>query len=157
METRANLAGAIYGTVLATSLVAAFSEAFEYSAFEIAVSVFVTGIVFWLAHVHSRLFADRYAARRPLTRAEVVTEFQTEWPMVQTVIPPTIVLLLGAVGLFSRETSIDIAIGVGIGALVAWGLEMGRRERLSPVRVIGVTLTNTFFGVAIVILKAIIH
>jgi hypothetical protein len=156
METRANLAGAIYGTVLATSLVAAFSEAFEYSALEIAVSVFVTGLVFWLAHVHSRLFAERYTARRPLTREEVVGEFKTEWPMVQAVIPPTIVLLLGAAGVFSRETAVDIAIGLGVGALVAWELEMGRRERLGPLRVIAVTLTNTFLGVAIVVLKVII-
>jgi hypothetical protein len=157
METRTNLAGAIYGTVLATSLVAAFSEAFEYSAFEIAVSVFVTGVVFWLAHVHSRLFAERYTVRRPLTRDEIKRAFQAEWPMVQAVVPPTLVLLLGALGVFSRETSIDLALGVGIGALVAWGLEMGRRERMGPLHVIGVTLTNVFFGVAIVVLKAVIH
>jgi hypothetical protein len=157
METRANLASAIYGTVLATSLVAAFSEAFEYSALEIAVSVFVTGVVFWLAHVHSRLFAERYVVRRPLTRAERMREFQAEWPMVLAVVPPTIALLLGAAGVFSRENSIDVALGVGIGALAASGLVMGRRERMGPLHVIAVTLTNVFFGVAIVVLKIIIH
>jgi hypothetical protein len=119
--------------------------------------VFVTGVVFWLAHVHSRLFAERYAARRPLTRDEITREFQAEWPMVQAVVPPTILLLLGAMDVFSRETSVDLAIGVGIGALVAWGLEMGRRERMGPLHVIAVTLTNVFFGVAIVVLKIVIH
>ena len=59
MRTKpANLARAIYGYILATSLVAAFSEDDDYSTTEVAVSVFVTGLVFWLAHVYASLLGS---------------------------------------------------------------------------------------------------
>jgi len=55
MRAPAQLARAIYGNVLATSLVVAFSEDNDYSTTEIAVSVLVTGLVFWIAHVYASL------------------------------------------------------------------------------------------------------
>lgn len=51
MKTPARFSRAIYGNVLATSLVVAFSEDDDYSTLDIAVAVLVTGLVFWLAHV----------------------------------------------------------------------------------------------------------
>jgi hypothetical protein len=98
----ANLARSIYGNVLATSLVVAFSEDNDYSTTQIAVSVLVTGLVFWIAHVYSSLIAERYAAGRRLTRAEVGAEFYGEWPVVQALFPPVGVLLLGTIGLLSQ-------------------------------------------------------
>src|SRR5918992_2754769 len=87
MRTKpANLARAIYGYILATSLVAAFSEDDDYSTTEVAVSVFVTGLVFWLAHVYASLLGERYAAGRRLTRSEIGAEFYAEWPLVQAFI-----------------------------------------------------------------------
>jgi hypothetical protein len=157
MRTPANLTGAIYGTVLATSLVAAFSENDEYSSGEIALYVFTTGLVFWLAHVHASLFGKRYAAGRALSRREILGEFRSEWPLEQAVFPPVVVMLLGAIGVFSKGTAITVAIVVGVAALVAWGIEIGRRERLGPLRIVAVTLANALFGVAIVGLKLAIH
>jgi hypothetical protein len=59
MRPPANLARSIYGNVLATSLVVAFSEDEDYSTTEVAVAVLVTGLVFWLAHVYASLIAER--------------------------------------------------------------------------------------------------
>jgi hypothetical protein len=106
----ANLARAIYGYILATSLVAAFSEDDDYSTTEVAVSVFVTGLVFWLAHVYASLLGERYAAGRRLTRSEMGAEFYAEWPLVQAFIPSIAVLLLGTIGLLSDDTAVWLAI-----------------------------------------------
>jgi hypothetical protein len=153
----ANLARAIYGYILATSLVAAFSEDDDYSTTEVAVSVFVTGLVFWLAHVYASLLGERYAAGRRLTRSEIGAEFYAEWPLVQAFIPSIAVLLLGTIGLLSDDTAVWLAIAVGLAALLLWSLEIGRRERLSPVELAGMVLVNALFGAAVVVLKVVVH
>jgi hypothetical protein len=158
MRTKpANLARAIYGYILATSLVAAFSEDDDYSTTEVAVSVFVTGLVFWLAHVYASLLGERYAAGRRLTRSEIGAEFYAEWPLVQAFIPSIAVLLLGTIGLLSDDTAVWLAIAVGLAALLLWSLEIGRRERLSPVELAGMGLVNGLFGTAVVVLKVVVH
>jgi hypothetical protein len=153
----ANLARAIYGYILATSLVAAFSEDDDYSTTEVAVSVFVTGLVFWLAHVYASLLGERYAAGRRLTRSEIGAEFYAEWPLVQAFIPSIAVLLLGTIGLLSDDTAVWLAIAVGLAALLLWSLEIGRRERLSPLELAGMVLVNALFGAAVVVLKVVVH
>jgi hypothetical protein len=158
MRTKpANLARAIYGYILATSLVAAFSEDDDYSTTEVAVSVFVTGLVFWLAHVYASLLGERYAAGRRLTRSEIRAEFYAEWPLVQAFVPSIAVLLLGTIGLLSDDTAIWLAIAVGLAALLLWSLEIGRRERLSPLELAVMALVNGLFGVAVVLLKVVVH
>jgi hypothetical protein len=153
----ANLARAIYGNVLATSLVVAFSEDDAYSPAEIAVSVFVTGLVFWLAHAYSSLVAERYAVGRRLTRSDVGAEFYAEWPVLQAFFPPIVVLLLGAIGLLSNDTAITLAIAAGLVSMVLWGLAIGRRDRMSPLALAGMVLFNVLFGAAIVLLKVFVH
>jgi hypothetical protein len=158
MRTKpANLARAIYGYILATSLVAAFSEDDDYSTTEVAVSVFVTGLVFWLAHVYASLLGERYVAGRRLTRSEIGAEFYAEWPLVQAFIPSIAVLLLGTIGLLSDDTAVWLAIAVGLAALLLWSLEIGRRERLSPLEFAGMVLVNALFGAAVVVLKVVVH
>jgi hypothetical protein len=153
----ANLARAIYGYILATSLVAAFSEDDDLSTTEVAVYVFVTGLVFWLAHVYASLLGERYAAGRRLTRSEIGAEFYAEWPLVQAFIPSIAVLLLGTIGLLSDDTAVWLAIAVGLAALLLWSLEIGRRERLSPRELAGMVLVNALFGAAVVVLKVVVH
>ena len=153
----ANLARAIYGYILATSLVAAFSEDDDYSTTEVAVSVFVTGLVFWLAHVYASLLGERYVAGRRLTRSEIGAEFYAEWPLVQAFIPSIAVLLLGTIGLLSDDTAVWLAIAVGLAALLLWSLEIGRRERLSPLELAAMGLVNGLFGAAVVVLKVVVH
>jgi hypothetical protein len=157
MRTRRGLADWIYGTVLATSLVAAFSEDEDYDEVAVAIAVFVTTLVFWLAHVHAELFAERYAAKRPLERSEIVSRLRDQWSMVSATFPAVIIMLLAALGLFSRLWAERLAIGFGVGALIALGLEIGRREHLSTARLIGVTALNGFFGVVLVVLKILVH
>jgi hypothetical protein len=158
MRTKpANLARAIYGYILATSLVAAFSEDDDYSTTEVAVSVFVTGLVFWLAHVYASLLGERYAAGRRLTRSEIGAEFYAEWPLVQAFIPSIAVLLLGTIGLLSDDTAVWLAIAVGLAALLLWSLEIGRRERLSPLELAEMGLVNGLFGAAVILLKVVVH
>jgi hypothetical protein len=147
----------IYGTVLTIALIAAYSADEDLDPLVIAAALAVTLVVFWLAHVQAQLLALRYAVGHALERAEVRGQFWHSWPLVQAGLPPLLALLLGVTGLVSDDTSIDLALGIGVAELAAWGVAIGRREGLGALRTLGVTAVNVSLGLAVVILKLIVH
>jgi hypothetical protein len=153
----ANASGAIYGQILVTSLVAALSEDSDIDAEYILISVTATMLVFWLAHVYAEAVSRGLEARRHVSWAEIRRLAAGEWPMVQAAFPTAIVLALGAVGAFSTETTIDIAIAVGVAALIAWGLAIGRASGSSWTAPLFGAAISAGFGLAIVGLKALVH
>jgi heme/copper-type cytochrome/quinol oxidase subunit 2 len=148
------LAAAIYGAVQATALVAAFSEDEHLSSLELDAWLAITVLVFWLAHGYAAVLAQGYARRRGLSRAEVLAQLSGEWRMVQAAIPPAIVLVLGALHVFSKATAVSIAIGVGLAQLFLWALAARRREGLTGMRLLTSALIAGSFGVVIVSIKA---
>lgn len=155
--TVARLTNSIYGTVLAIALVAAYSAEEELDPLLIAAALLVTLGVFWLAHSQAELLAVRYAAGHALSRKELREHVAHGWPMVEAGFPLAGALLLGAIGLVSDDTSIDLALAAGVAELAAWGVAVGVREQLGAWRTIGVTAINVSLGLMVVVLKLVIH
>jgi hypothetical protein len=67
------------------------------------------------------------------------------------------ILILGTLGVFSRNTTVSLAIGVGVAMLFLWGLAFGRYTSSSwPAALLSGTLTGSL-GLVIVALKAVVH
>ena len=157
LEHRAHhLAGAIYGTILATTVVAATASHPE-DVSRPMVLVLGTSVVFWLAHVYALGLAARMVARRPLRRSEIIGLARSEWPMLQSSGPILLVLLLGGLGVISPEQTANVALLVGIGALFTYGYIIGRQEHLSWFKVLLNALAAGCFGVAVLVLKLVVH
>lgn len=156
-ELRPDLAGAIYGTILATAVVAAASEKQSLGAWDMAVSVVATSLVFWLAHVYADVLARGLHRERHVSWRSVRAVAGNEWPMIEACVPVVIPLLLAAVGLFSRDTGVTLALIVGVAALVAWGVAVGRSRGLSTLGVAIAGVLNGAFGGVIVGLKVLVH
>jgi hypothetical protein len=155
-DTRA-VARTIYGTILVTALVAGLSEDHGIDAWQILVSVTATLLVFWLAHVYAEILSQRLAAGRRLTRAEIGEAFDGELAMVLAGAPAALALGLSALGFYSTDTGVTLAIGVGVGALFAYGLVLGHREGATRMQTLGAASVNGAFGLVIVALKAFVH
>ena len=69
-----NLAGAIYGTILATSVVAGLSEGSQVDHGPGALVVLATSLVFWIAHVYAGVLGQHLERRRGLS-----------WPRIRRV------------------------------------------------------------------------
>ena len=157
IEQRAHhLGGAIYGTILATTVVATAGYDPNKVSKSLAI-VAVTSAVFWLAHVYSLAVAARIVVKRPLHRAEVQSIAVSEWPMLQSSWPILLVLALGTFHIISRELAINLAMLVGIGALFTYGFIMARQEHLGWTRVLLNALITGAFGVAILVMKVVVH
>lgn len=151
------VARTIYGTILITALVAGLSEGYEIDAWQILVSVTATTLVFWLAHVYAEVLSMQLAAGRKLTWAAARRAMDDELPMVQAGLPAAVALGLAALGFYSTDTGVTLAIGFGVASLFAYGVVLGHREGAGHLQTFIGACINGAFGLVIVALKAFIH
>jgi hypothetical protein len=152
-----NLAGAIYGNVLATSTVAALSTDPDLGATAILASLVATVLVFWVAHAYAEVVSATVLGARTLPIAEVRRVMAREWSIAQAAIPTGIPLALAGVGLWSTRTGVTLALAGGVLALAGWGLVFGRRARLPRWRALVVAVVSAAFGLVVVALKVLVH
>jgi uncharacterized membrane protein len=150
------LSGAVYGTILATTVVVSF-QGHGTSMGTAVVIVVVTSLVFWVAHVYSRAIAQRLVVRRRLTGRDVGRIARDEWPMLQSSVPVLVPLLLGWVGLLDGKTAAWLAVLVGVGALFAYGLVIGIREEAGWRHTALSSVATGSFGLVILALKVVVH
>jgi len=150
------IAGAIYGTILATTVVAAIGPDPEKLSRALAV-VLVTSAVFYAAHVYSVVVGARMVARRHLTGPEVTAIAAAEWPMLQSSWPVALPLLLGKLGWIPEAAATDVAMLVGIAALFVYGVLIGIREGRGWMSVALNALVVGSFGLLILLLKVLVH
>jgi hypothetical protein len=150
------LSGAVYGTILATTVVAAAGGQVGSPELTLLVVV-VTSAVFWVAHVYSETLGARIVAGRPLSRARVLAIAAGEWPMLQSCVPVVVPLVLGWMGVLAPDTAATLAVVVGVGALFTYGMVIGRQEHLGRWRTALHALTTGSFGLAVLALKLFVH
>lgn len=119
-------AAAIYGSILAASLIAIFRQEHS-SAHTIALALLGTMGVFWLAHVWSAIVGERLHYGELFTWRRGARLARAEWPLVEAAFAPTAVLVLGWLGVIGNHTAENLALAVCIAQLFAWGLAVGRR------------------------------
>jgi hypothetical protein len=152
--TEEGTAAVIYGLIVSAAVMAT-SDA--HSAAAMAVAVLITLAVYWAAERYSRLVAERiHAGHRPTWR-QVRLRLTVGWEMVAVSAAPlallTILRLMG-VGL---EGAVLCALSCNTLLLCLAGWEIGRRGRLTgPERLVSAAVAGVF-GVALVLLKALLH
>ncbi len=156
VQRAANFSAAIYGSILVTSLVSALSEEHAHAG-AMALAVGSTMVVFWLAHVWSDAVGERLVNPRPFTVRGLARVARTQWPMLQSAALPLLALLLASAGAVSLTVGVDVALGVSIVQLVAWGLVLGLRSFASWPQALLAGAVDGLLGLAIVTLKVLVH
>ena len=148
----------VYGTVLVSGMIVV-AGSYGATSWEVFLSVFGTVVVFWAAHVYAGTIAGHgafegddsslgTAFRRALRRS---VGFLT------SALPPSVVLLLGATQTVDDKVAIWVALWLGVVILAVLGFVVfSLRGDSWPIRILG-ALGTAVFGVAMIILKALIH
>lgn len=152
-----NVGNAIYGLILATSVIAVSREYTGDNAGITAVTVIVTAGVFWLAHVYAEVLALEVDERHMPTRQEIRRVVSKEWPLVQAGILPTLVLLLGPLGLVADTTVQDVALAVCLVELGVTGIAAARVAGARGAWVVASGVISLSLGVAVTALKVLVH
>jgi hypothetical protein len=157
LDGEPSLARSIYGTILALAVVLAVADDPDHGIAYVLGGLLATAVVFWLAHVYAEVLAEHVRSQTTSWWADVRYALTREWPLVRAAGPLAVALLLGVAGLVSRDTAVDLAVGVGLVELFGWGLAVGRKlgQRLPLAVLTG--LANCALGAALVALKGLVH
>ena len=151
-----NIAAAVYGLILMLALLVV-NAATQKSLTQIAVTLLVTGFVFWIAHVYANILEAHTRVRRRLTRAEVRAELDEEWPLVGVGIPPVLVILIGDLLNDDRGRTIWVAMIFCLAELGLIGVVMARRSGYGWRATTLIALLNVGVGLMVVALKVFVH
>src|SRR5262245_48038574 len=150
-------AGAIYGTIVATAVIAGLSEDDEVSSRDILLGTIGTTVVFWIAHAYARILGERAERGEALSWAHSWAIARTEWPMVESgaliAVPPA----LAALGVWSRDFGASLAIWLGVAILFSSGFLLARREGMGLRGALIAAMISGLLGVIVVGLKTLVH
>lgn len=151
---------AVYGTILVSGLIALASYAGETSI-HVLIKVGVTVVVFWGAHVYAGTVARMGERAGPEARAQLGQAFRGSLRhslgMLTSAGLPALILVFGTTRIIPDEIANDIALWSGVVILAFLGyVAFLRRGSSHLVRIAG-ALATASFGLAFVVMKALIH
>ena len=152
-----NLAGAIYGTIVATAVVAGLGERASVSARRGLWILLATSLFFWAAHVYASLLAQRLQEHHGTTREDIKRAIVRDSPLFYSSLPVAVPLVLGVFGIFGAHTALGVATAVGVVALVGWGIRLAYTEGFSPWGIAAAASLNAAVGMFIVGLKVAVR
>ncbi|MEV4437412.1 hypothetical protein AB0K09_00095 [Streptomyces sp. NPDC049577] len=150
---RADYTSAVYGSLLAASVVAGAGAVAAPSRPELVVLLLSTGLVFWAAHVFARLFGERIL-HVPLSRAEIFRVCRGEWPIVKAAVPPSAAVVVSPLLGLGYEGTLWLALAVSVAGQVGWATTAALRAGASFRLVLAAGAVNLVLGLLIVVLKA---
>lgn len=155
-ESPRNVAGAIYGLILGASIISAVSADHPGRAGVVEIYVCVTALVFYLAHVYAKVIG-KWIEGEPPNALAIRHELRQEWPMVSAQLLPILILLLGALGIFSGQTAITLALVAALTELMIGVLYACFKVRATPVQAVASVSAAAVFAVVVVLLKIFVH
>jgi hypothetical protein len=157
LRTSGSATHGIYGLILATAVISVSRELDSSDAGRAALSVLVTALVFWLAHVYAYLLGEAVSQDGGCSRAAVVEAMRKHWSLVEVAIPLVLVLALGAIGVIPDRTALGVSTALALVELTATGAYAAIRHGASRAGALASAMIALALGASIVLLKVLIH
>ncbi|MFB7671265.1 hypothetical protein ACFC26_07585 [Kitasatospora purpeofusca] len=149
-QRRTDYAGAVYGSMLAASVIAASSTQEAHPRLSLILLLVITGLVFWAAHVYAHVAGQREAGK-DVTFRQVRRVGRHEWPIVEAAALPALAVLVSP-WLGAGENA-WLALTVAICQQVAWATLGAHRAGARPRQVVAEGAVNLVLGLVIVAAK----
>ena len=146
---------AVYGAILAATVIVSSGDLRSPAA--LALLLFVSGVVFWLAHVYAQTLSHHLKGAKRLEWPAVKAAMVEERPLLEGPLPLLVVLVLGELHVLEGRTAVRLALWIGVAELVTWGILYARRQRWSWPSSITAGAGNGLLGLAIVLLEVVVH
>jgi hypothetical protein len=153
-EVREATAAGIYGIIVSAAVLTASHAS---TAVATAVAVLVTVSVYWAAERYARILAERiHEGHRP--RWDTVRRQLTSgWEMITASLLPLGVLIVARLLGATLRTAIIASLVCSTVLLCMAGWRIGRYGRLSALEQVASTAVAGLFGIAMIVLKALLH
>ncbi|GGW68630.1 hypothetical protein [Streptomyces xantholiticus] len=148
----ADYTGGVYGSMLAASVVVGAGSLGSFPRLQVVLLLLLTGLVFWIAHVHAQLFGARLAQHSLDFRA-LRDACRDEWPIVNAAVPPAVAVAVSPLLGLDVQGALWLALSVAVTGQVGWSVAAARRVGATW-RLVALTASaNLVFGLLIISLK----
>lgn len=143
-------ASGIYGLIVAASVIAAVGT--DLPTGPLALAVFVTLVVYWVAEEYAGLVEHASAGHLP-SWAHTRAALKAKWPIVSASYIPVVTLLVARLLGATPSTAALIALVVITALLMLYGWRAGRASGLHGFPLVGMTLLAGALGLLMIFLK----
>ena len=148
----------VYGTILVSGMIVV-AGGYGATSWQTFLGVIGTVIVFWAAHVYAGALVEYGVnkAEDPSMGTAVRLSLRHSLGFLTSAVPPSVVLLLGALRAVPDDVAVWTALWLGVLILGALGYSaFSLRGSPWPIRILG-SLGTAALGVAMILLKVIVH
>ncbi|MEV5239113.1 hypothetical protein AB0K89_08365 [Streptomyces cinnamoneus] len=150
---RTDYAGAVYGSVLAASVVATAGSAGDFPRLQLSALLLVTGVVFWAAHVYAQVAGERVVGR-PIDLREWRRVARRERSIMEAAVLPAVTVAISPVLGLDLPGTAWLALAVAVAQQVFWATLGAVRAGASRRMAVGEGVVNLLLGLIIVAAKA---
>ncbi|MET0716682.1 MAG: hypothetical protein ABWY57_17415 [Mycetocola sp.] len=148
----------VYGIVVTSGLIAATGGP-GADLWTVFTTVVATILVFWAAHVYAGTIAGRRGAHdlRTTISADLRHSLERSAGFLLSAMVPSLILLLGALEVVNDSYAIWAALWSCVAILAFLGFFAFRRYNSGWLMCVIGAIVTTSFGIAVILLKALIH
>jgi hypothetical protein len=146
----------VYGIIVIGALLAAESARHETYLDTIA-STLIAAALYWFAHSYASVLGARLERHERLSTGTLVRELAHNWAIMRGAALPLLALTLAWTAGAALGTAVTAALWSAIASLVAFELFAGIRSHASSSELMLDVSVGAAMGVAILILKIILH
>ncbi|WP_190014594.1 hypothetical protein [Streptomyces lucensis] len=151
-RAHADYTGGVYGSMLAASVVIGAGTLGSFPRLELALLLLLSGVAFWVAHVHAQLFGARLA-QQSLDRHVVLHVCRDEWPIVKAAVPPALAVVVSPLLVPDVAGAVWLALAVAVTGQVGWSVAAARRAGASASQMVLTASVNLVLGLLIISFK----
>ncbi|MGP3927597.1 hypothetical protein [Streptomyces sp. 8N616] len=144
--------GAVYGSLLAASVVVGAGTLGSFPRLQLVLLLLCTSVVFWAAHVFSRLLGARMA-RQPPSLEEFRRVCADERPIIEAALPPAVAVATSPLLGLGVQATVWLALAVALAGQVGWATVAAVRAGASRRLILVAGAVNLLLGLVIVVVK----
>lgn len=156
VDPEGNPAEVIYGTILAGVVLATKAHK-GVSGGAIFWSAIGALVLYWLAHVYADVIGEQVKTGRRTNWATIRHAGVQDWTRLRASLIPVLVFEIVRLGRGSVNTSVLSALWLTVGLLAAWGATAAFRSGARSIALVLEILVCAALGVAVVLLKIVLH
>jgi len=151
-----NPSGVVYGVIVIGALLAAESGRHE-TYLDTVASAVIAASLYWLAHAYATVLGRRLSGRERLTSNSLWRALVHDWALIRGAAIPLLVLLIAWATGAAQQTAVNAALWSAVASLVGFELLAGLRSRASAGELALEVGVGALMGLGILALRIVLH